>query len=98
MSSALELRIRLQFSQCSCYLTILAGVEFIMEWKKRTLMISIPWDHRTDTARFYTAPNTRQYRAYAGEFDKRNDTVRRVTVCYDATVLSDGKSDDNDGD
>jgi hypothetical protein len=57
-----------------------------MEWRQCTLRKTIPWDKRTNTARFYTAPDTRQYRAFADQFDVKNKTAARERVCYDAHV------------
>jgi hypothetical protein len=53
------------------------GEEFVMEWRQRTLRKTIPWDKRTNTAQFYTAPDTRRYRAFAERFDVKNRTSKR---------------------
>jgi hypothetical protein len=58
----------------------------VMEWMQCTLRKTIPWDKRTNTARFHTAPDTRQYRAFADQFDIKNKTAERERVCYDAHV------------
>jgi hypothetical protein len=50
------------------------GEEFFMEWRQRTLRKTIPWDKRTNTTRFYTAPDTGRYRAFAERFDVKNRT------------------------
>jgi hypothetical protein len=57
-----------------------------MEWRQRNLRKTILWDKRTNTARFYTAPDTRQYRAFADQFDVKNKTAERERVRYDAYV------------
>jgi hypothetical protein len=55
------------------------------------------------TPRFYTAPDTRQYRAFADQFDVKNRTAERERMCYDAhvdweaNVVTDDKSDGKDG-
>jgi hypothetical protein len=65
-------------------------------------MKTISWDKRTSTARFYTAPDTRQYRAFADQFDTKNKTAERERVCYDAqvdwgaNVVTDDDSDGNE--
>jgi hypothetical protein len=72
-----------------------------MEWRQRTLRKTIPWDKRTNTARFYTAPDTRHYRAFADQFDAKKKTAKRERVCYDAHVEWDANlvsDDDSDGD
>jgi hypothetical protein len=73
-----------------------------MEWRKLTLRKTIPWDKRTNTARFYTAPDTRQYRAFEDQFDAKSKTAERERVCYDAhvdweaNVVTDDDPDGND--
>jgi hypothetical protein len=73
-----------------------------MELRQRTLRKTIPWDKRTNTARFYTAPDTRQYRAFADQFDVKNKTAEQEWVCYDAhvdwdaNVVTEDESDGND--
>jgi hypothetical protein len=75
-----------------------------MEWRKLTLRKTIPWDKRTNTARFYTAPDTRQYRAFEDQFDakSKSKTAERERVCYDAhvdweaNVVTDDDPDGND--
>jgi hypothetical protein len=75
------------------------GEEFVMEWRQRTLRKTIPWDKRTNTARFYTAPDTRRYRAFAERFDVKNRTSEKERVCYeahtdwDANVISEDETD-----
>jgi hypothetical protein len=71
-----------------------------MEWRHRTLRKTIPWDKRTNTVRFCTAPDTRQFRAFADQFDAKNKTAERERVCYDAHVEWDANvvsDDDLDG-
>jgi hypothetical protein len=73
-----------------------------VEWRQRTLRKTIPWDKRTNTARLYTAPDTRQYRAFAERFDVKNKTSERERVCYeahtdwDANVVSEDETDGGD--
>jgi hypothetical protein len=62
------------------------GGEFVIEWRQRTLRKTIPWDKRTNTARFYTAPETRQYQDFVDQFDVKNKTAEWERVCYDANV------------
>jgi hypothetical protein len=62
------------------------GGGFVMEWRQRTLRKNIPWDKCTNTARFYTAPDTQQYREFAERFDVRNKTPKRDRLCYEAHV------------
>jgi hypothetical protein len=70
-----------------------------MEGRHRTLRKTTPWDKRTNTARFYTAPDTRQHRAFADQFDVKNRRSERERVCYnahvdwDANVVSEEKAD-----
>jgi hypothetical protein len=70
-----------------------------MEWRQHTLRKTIPWDKRANTARFYTAPDTRQYRAFADQFDVKNNTSDPERVCYnahvdwDANVVSEDEAD-----
>jgi hypothetical protein len=68
-----------------------------------TLRKIIPWDKRTNTARFYTAPDTRQDQSFADQFDVKNKTAERERVSYDANVdwdanvVTEGESDGTNG-
>jgi hypothetical protein len=76
------------------------GEEFVMEWRQRTLRKTIPWDKRTNTDRFYTAPDTRRYRAFAERFNVKNRTSQKERVCYEAHIDWDGNvisDDETDG-
>jgi hypothetical protein len=77
------------------------GGEFVMEWRQQTIRKTNPRG-TTNTARFYTAPDTLQYRAFADQFDAKNKTAEREQICYDAhvdwdaNVVTDDESDGND--
>jgi hypothetical protein len=71
-----------------------------MECRQRTLRKTIPWDKRTNTARIYTAPDTRQYRVFVDQLVAKNKTAERERVCYDAHVDWDANvvtDDDSNG-